>query len=120
MMFFQGCALATSPQGASQTILRPGISGVPEARADVARSVWAVAGNGKAMASSAIAGRTNLINKIQFAYYVARFRGLFSFTRFLHANRYPLRLKTLCQACLRRTSAIESRSMAGTSGGDGS
>src|ERR1700712_999361 len=33
MMLRQGLDFSTSPQGASQTILRPGISGVPEARA---------------------------------------------------------------------------------------
>src|SRR5260370_31930324 len=38
MMFFHGWAFATSPHGASQTILSPGISGVPEPRAMLARS----------------------------------------------------------------------------------
>src|SRR3982074_923322 len=38
MMLRQGCDLATSPHGASQTIFRPGISGVPAARATPARS----------------------------------------------------------------------------------
>src|ERR1700746_3979066 len=38
MMFFQGCALATSPQGASHTIFRPGMSGVPDDFAIVVRS----------------------------------------------------------------------------------
>ena len=33
MMLRQGWDLATSPQGASHTILRPGISGVPDERA---------------------------------------------------------------------------------------
>src|SRR5262249_32312276 len=62
MMFLQGWALATSPQGASQTIFSPGMSGVPEARASVARSgVWAAAENEKTMASSAIAGRRNFM-----------------------------------------------------------
>src|SRR6202022_4313021 len=38
MMLRQRLAFAGSPHGASHTILRPGISGVPDARAMVARS----------------------------------------------------------------------------------
>src|SRR5712672_4761256 len=38
MMLRQGWAFETSPHGASQTIFRPAISGVPDARADAARS----------------------------------------------------------------------------------
>src|SRR6266436_4413254 len=38
MMFFQGWALATSPQGASQTIFKPGISGAPDDLAIAAMS----------------------------------------------------------------------------------
>src|ERR1700712_1988780 len=42
MMLRQGWAFAGSPHGASQTIFRPGISGVPDDREMVARSgVWA-------------------------------------------------------------------------------
>src|SRR5689334_11207108 len=38
MMLRQGWAFATSPHGASQTIFKPGMSGVPDDRAIVARS----------------------------------------------------------------------------------
>src|SRR5437763_17079698 len=38
MMLRHGWAFASSPHGASQTIFRPGISGVPEERAIAARS----------------------------------------------------------------------------------
>src|SRR5580693_5802570 len=38
MILRQGWAFETSPHGASQTIFRPGSSGVPEARARAARS----------------------------------------------------------------------------------
>src|SRR5882757_2299970 len=62
MMLRQGWALATSPHGASQTIFRPGISGVPEDRAMVARSgVWADAGSADAMTQSTIARRRRFI-----------------------------------------------------------
>src|SRR3977135_3072688 len=45
MMLRQGWALETARHGASQIIFRPGISGVPEPRADIARSgVCAAAG----------------------------------------------------------------------------
>src|ERR1700681_2388012 len=44
MMLRQGWAFDTSPHGASQTIFRPGISGVPDKRAIVVGSgVWAEA-----------------------------------------------------------------------------
>src|SRR5262249_24651767 len=76
MMFFQGCALPTSPQGASQTIFSPGMSGVPEARASAARSVSALAGNENTMAISAIAGRRNFMqSKSGGAPALARFCG---------------------------------------------
>src|SRR5690349_18366509 len=74
MMFFHGCAFATSPQGASQTIFSPGMSGVPEPRASVARSVCAAAGNTKVAARSASLGRRNCMNfKIQWRTCLARF-----------------------------------------------
>src|SRR4030088_2620274 len=58
MMFFQGWAFATSPHGESQTIFKPGISGVPDARADIARSGdCADAGVRIAKAQSALASR---------------------------------------------------------------
>ena len=58
MMLRQGWAFATSPQGASQTIFSPGMSGVPEARAMVARSgVCAAAGTAIATAQSAVISR---------------------------------------------------------------
>src|SRR6478736_4644271 len=64
MMLRQGWALATSPQGASQTIFKPGISGVPDDRASMARSgVWADAGNGNARAKSAVARRRRFIRE---------------------------------------------------------
>src|SRR6516165_4960075 len=52
MMLRQGWALATSPHGASQTILRPGISGVPDARAIVASSVSSAAAGWAASAAA--------------------------------------------------------------------
>src|SRR6266436_4263351 len=62
MMLRQEWAFDTSPHGASQTILRPGISGVPDARADVARSgVCADAGGRTAMAQSAVTSRRELM-----------------------------------------------------------
>src|SRR5262245_66013578 len=65
MMFFQGCARATSPHGASQTTFSPGMSGVPEARASDPRSgVCAAAGKEKAMARSAIAGRRKYMKSV--------------------------------------------------------
>src|SRR4249920_3188765 len=64
MMLRQGWAFATSPQDASQTIFKPGISGVPDDRASVARSgVWAIAENEIARAQSAIAGRRRFIRE---------------------------------------------------------
>src|SRR6266403_4049959 len=62
MMLRQEWAFDTSPHGASQTILRPGISGVPDARADIARSgVCADAGVRTAMAQSAVTSRREFI-----------------------------------------------------------
>src|ERR1700742_3102285 len=62
MMLRQGWAFDTSPHGASQTILRPGMSGVPTARAIVASSgVCADAGETIASTPSAIASRRNFI-----------------------------------------------------------
>src|SRR5436853_6062546 len=64
MMLRQGWAFATSPHGASQTILRPGISGVPDDRARVARSgVWDDAGAANARAQSAIANWRSFIRR---------------------------------------------------------
>src|SRR6478735_12600588 len=64
MMLRQGFAFATSPQGASQTIFSPGIAGVPDDRASVARSgVWADAGSENARAQSAIASRRRFIRE---------------------------------------------------------
>src|SRR6266478_8306472 len=58
MMLRQEWAFDTSPHGASQTIFRPGISGVPDARADIARSgVCADAGVRIAMTQSAVTSR---------------------------------------------------------------
>src|SRR5450755_2931569 len=58
MMLRHGWALDTSPHGASQTIFRPAISGVPEARATPARSnVSADAGTGISTTQSAVASR---------------------------------------------------------------
>src|SRR5258708_9100093 len=62
MMLRQGWALETSPHGASQTIFRPAISGVPDARADVARSgACADAGARIAMTQSAVTSRRKLM-----------------------------------------------------------
>jgi hypothetical protein len=58
MMLRQGWALATSPHGDSQTIFSPGISGVPEERANLPRSgVWAAAGTDIAIAQRAVISR---------------------------------------------------------------
>src|SRR5229473_281415 len=58
MMLRHGWAFDTSPHGASQTIFRPGISGVPDARAIAARSdVCADAGVEIAMTQSAVTSR---------------------------------------------------------------
>src|SRR6266851_10266020 len=62
MMLRQGWAFETSPHGASQTICRPAISGVPDARAVIARSgVCADAGVTIAMAQSAVASRREVM-----------------------------------------------------------
>src|SRR5689334_9059848 len=62
MMLRQGCDLARSPHGASQTIFRPGISGVPDERAIVARSgVCAEAETENASAQSAVANNRAFI-----------------------------------------------------------
>src|SRR5215813_4003925 len=62
MMFFQGWALATSPQGASQTIFRPGMSGVPDCFAIVLRSgVCATTGATSAIAPTTIARKRKFI-----------------------------------------------------------
>src|ERR1700739_4828351 len=75
MMFFQGWALATSPQGDSQTILRPGISGVPDCLAMVFRSgVWAEAGTRKAMAHTIASKRKIMVQKALWTFLLARFR----------------------------------------------
>src|SRR6266849_6784797 len=64
MMLRQGWAFATSPHGASQTIFRPGISGVPDDRAMVAKSgVWADAGRENAMTQSAVTSRRKFIGE---------------------------------------------------------
>jgi hypothetical protein len=63
MMFFQGCALVTSPQGASHTIFSPGMSGVPEARAIPSMlPCWADTETDKAPAINAAASRRGLMN----------------------------------------------------------
>src|SRR5258706_11254143 len=62
MMLRQEWAFDTSPHGASQTILRPGISGVPDPRADIPRSgVCADAGVRIAMTQSAVTSRREFI-----------------------------------------------------------
>src|ERR1700680_982475 len=61
MMLRQGWAFETSPHGASQTIFRPGISGVPDARASAARSgPCASAGTASAMTQSTMATAVDL------------------------------------------------------------
>src|ERR1700680_2433032 len=58
MMLRQGWAFETSPHGDSQTIFKPGISGVPELRAPAARSGGsAAAGAEIATAQSAVTSR---------------------------------------------------------------
>src|SRR5882724_1923959 len=58
MMLRQGWALDSSPHGASQIIFRPGISGVPEPRADIGRSgVCAAAGAMNATTQSAVTSK---------------------------------------------------------------
>src|SRR6266850_7251602 len=62
MMLRQGWDFERSPHGASQTIFTPGISGVPDDRAMVARSgVCAGALAGNAMAKSAAATRRRIM-----------------------------------------------------------
>src|SRR5216684_8173568 len=62
MMLRQGWAFVTSPHGASQTIFRPAISGVPEARAVIARSgVCADAGARIATTQSAVTSRREVM-----------------------------------------------------------
>src|SRR5262249_8539120 len=54
-MFFQGCAFATSPHGASQTIFNPGISGVPDRVVIAAMSgIWSAADERNASAPIAV------------------------------------------------------------------
>src|ERR1700721_3046438 len=63
MMLRQGWAFETSPHGASQTIFRPGMSGVPDIRAVVARSGdCASAGENNATTQSAVASRRKFID----------------------------------------------------------
>src|ERR1700684_3169179 len=63
MMLRQGWAFETSPHGASQTIFRPGMSGVPDIRAVVARSGdCASAGENNETTQSAVASRRKLID----------------------------------------------------------
>src|SRR5882757_9141092 len=70
MMLRQGWAFATSPHGASQTIFRPGMSGVPDARAMVARSgVWAEAGMEQASEQSANAAKRRFMISVQCAHW---------------------------------------------------
>src|SRR6476659_7306236 len=78
MMLRQGWAFETSLHGASQTIFRPGISGVPDARAVVARSgVCADAGLRIAMTQSAVISRRKFMGLTSVERcYVARSRVL--------------------------------------------
>src|SRR5216683_4169489 len=62
MMLRQGWVFETSPHGVSQTIFRPAISGVPDARAAIASSgVCADAGVTIAMTQSAVTSRREVI-----------------------------------------------------------
>src|SRR5260370_13136988 len=62
MMLRQGWVFETSPHGVSQTIFRPAISGVPDARAAIASSgVCADAGLTIAMTQSAVTSRREVI-----------------------------------------------------------
>src|SRR5260221_12176831 len=62
MILRQGWAFDTSPHGASQTIFRPGIPGVPDARATLASSgVSADAGTEIAARQSAVASGRRFI-----------------------------------------------------------
>src|SRR5882672_7114886 len=64
MMFFHGWAFDSSPHGASQTTLRPGISGVPGTRAMLPRpGVCADAGARSARTPSAIASRRKFMTR---------------------------------------------------------
>src|SRR5882724_13502938 len=65
MMLRQGWAFETSPHGASQTIFRPAISGVPDARAIVARSgVCAEAQRTNKRTNSAAAKRRKFMREV--------------------------------------------------------
>src|SRR6185369_146773 len=66
MMLRQGCDLARSPHGASQTIFRPGISGVPDERAIAARSgACAEAQAGNRRVNSVAATRRKFMLEVQ-------------------------------------------------------
>src|SRR5258705_8638054 len=66
MMLRQGCAFETSPHGASQTIFRPAISGVPDARAIAAKSgVCAKAQAGNRRVNSVAATRRKFMLEVQ-------------------------------------------------------
>jgi hypothetical protein len=66
MMLRQGWAFESSPHGASQTIFNPGISGVPDARAIVARSgVCATAYGGNSRTNSAAARGRKFMREVQ-------------------------------------------------------
>src|SRR3954471_17466002 len=100
MMLRQGWAFTTSPHGASQTILRPGISGVPDDRAREARSgVCDDAGAANAMVQSAIANWRRLIRR----------------------DPVTIPSSNMLQASLRKlTSGVTAISIPGASGGAGS
>src|SRR5258708_1986833 len=83
MMLRQEWAFDTSPHGASQTIFRPGISGVPDARATAARSgACAATGVEIAMAVSATASRRTFMQV-----WIAR-------SRLLEQGQFQLSLKS--------------------------
>src|SRR3954470_24977302 len=66
MMLRHGFALPTSPHGASHTIFRPGMSGVPEARASLASSASvAAAGAIRMRAARTAASRREIIMRVQ-------------------------------------------------------
>src|SRR4051812_50062462 len=66
MMLRQAFALPTSPHGASHTIFRPGMSGVPEARASFASSASvAAAGAIRMRAARTAASRREIIMRVQ-------------------------------------------------------
>src|SRR6516164_7846821 len=64
IMLRHGWAFSTSPHGASQTIFRPGISGVPEARAMVSNSGGCAAATGANItnAQSAVSVKRNFMD----------------------------------------------------------